>query len=404
MPEWAKKPHAWLQIHINSPEDELRIQFKDLPKIGEECRQYGVDVIQLVGWNDGGQDRGNPSHSPDPRLGSFNELKQAIEEIKKIGVKLILFTKFIWADQSRNDFEEKYLPHAIKNPYGDYSIYKGYQYMTLSQLADVNTRRLVPMCFGSEAYLKICHEEFLKCVELGADGILFDECLHHSPTLCCFDTAHGHRYGESSYQFDEQLIHGFRELVNDKEFMIAGEAIYDFQHDYYDLSYVRTWGREHKPTSRYMRPEAKIMSAVIGFNDRSMINQCLLNNYVISYEPYNFKGRLSDYPETVAYGVKMDQLRSDLSAYFWDGEFLNKKGGSVHTDSDEAYPYYSIYKTSDGRVGIIICNYDEKKPVRVIPKLDGNNSLSQYRLVDHQKFYALDDFIEIPPESAVAVI
>ena len=35
------------------------------------------------------------------------------------------------------------------------------------------------MCFMSEEYLRICDEEFQKTVDLGADGILFDECLHH---------------------------------------------------------------------------------------------------------------------------------------------------------------------------------------------------------------------------------
>ena len=78
-------------------------------------------------------------------------------------------------------------------------------------------------------------------MELGADGILYDECLHHSPTfVLLFDTSHGHRYGASSYGWDEDLIEGFREMVKDREFLIAGEAVYDFQHNYYDLSYART--------------------------------------------------------------------------------------------------------------------------------------------------------------------
>src|SRR6266542_2982079 len=36
LPGWAKEPHSWQQIHINSPEDELRIRFVDLPKVGAE--------------------------------------------------------------------------------------------------------------------------------------------------------------------------------------------------------------------------------------------------------------------------------------------------------------------------------------------------------------------------------
>ena len=80
IPEWAREPHSWQQIHINSPEDELRVPFTELVHIGEECARHGVKAIQLVGWNDGGQDQGNPSHDPDPRLGTFAELKQAIAE------------------------------------------------------------------------------------------------------------------------------------------------------------------------------------------------------------------------------------------------------------------------------------------------------------------------------------
>lgn len=403
LPEWAKHPHSWLQIHINSPEDELRIPFKELPRIAEECKAYGVKVIQLVGWNDGGQDRGNPTHSPDPRLGTFEELQTAIKEIQDMGIKLILFAKFVWADQSNTDFKEVYDPLSVKDPYGNYYVYKGYQYMTLSQLTDVNTRRLIPMCFGSDEYLEICNTEFKKCVDLGADGILFDESLHHEPTLCCFDTSHGHRYGESTYQYDERLIEGFRKILDGKEFMIAGEAIYDFQHDYYDVSYTRTWGRNHKPTSRLMRPHGEIMTAVTGFNDRGMINQCLLNRYIISYEPYNFKGKLSDYPETVAYGNKMDKLRDDLREYFWDGQFCEKLGAAVTTIDGKPVDSYAVYKTKDNKYGVIVCNYDEENAMKIKVEVDDQSKLLTYRLVDNDLGDSFETYINIPPASAAAI-
>ena len=403
MPEWAKNPHSWFQIHINSPEDELRIKYKDLPKIGEECKKYGVKAIQLVGWNHGGQDRGNPYHDTDPRLGTFEELKQAIREIQEMGVKVILFSKFTWADQANEDFKEVYEKLAIKNPYDNYYVYEGYQYMTLSQLADVSTRRLVPMCFGSEEYMEICKREFQKCVDLGADGILFDECQHHSPALCCFDTSHGHRYGEMCFKWDEKLIEGFREIVKGKEFLFAGESLYDFQHNYYDLSYTRTWGRDHKPVTRMIRPDCNIMSAVIGFNDREMINQCLLNKYIISYEPYMFKGMLSDYPLTVAYGNKMDKLRTDLREYFWDGTFMEKQGGTVSLANGEVLDSYTVYDGTNGKQGMIICNYSDQ-PITVIPKLTSGAKLTKYRLVDDDEMTGFDQSFVIPADSAAAVI
>ncbi len=99
-PQWVDAVHSWQQIHINSPEDELRCRYTELVKYGEDCAKHGVAAIQLVGWNHGGQDRGNPLHDPDPRLGTWQELKDAIEKIQAMGVKLILFSKFTWADRS----------------------------------------------------------------------------------------------------------------------------------------------------------------------------------------------------------------------------------------------------------------------------------------------------------------
>ncbi len=133
IPEWARQPHAWWQLHINSPEDELRIPFKELGKIGEEAARHNVRAIQLVGWNDGGQDQGNPSHDPDSRLGTFDELKAAIAEIQSHGVKLIIFVKFTWADRATDWFREDLHRLAVKDPYGDYYHYNGYQYHTATQ-------------------------------------------------------------------------------------------------------------------------------------------------------------------------------------------------------------------------------------------------------------------------------
>lgn len=61
------------------------------------------------------------------------------------------------------------------------------------------------MCFLSEEYPKVCEEVIHKILDPGVDGILFDECLHHAPTLLCFDTSHGHRYGAPTYANDREL-------------------------------------------------------------------------------------------------------------------------------------------------------------------------------------------------------
>ncbi|HHY82798.1 MAG TPA: hypothetical protein GX505_08995 [Clostridiales bacterium] len=159
-PDWVNEPHAWQQIHINSPEDELRMKFKDLPDVARVCKKHGVAAIQLVGWNDGGQDQGNPSHSPDPRLGTFDELKEAIRECQDLGIKIILFAKFVWVDRGQPNFKDHMDQYVFIDPYGDYYLYPGYRYFTGTQLMDLNTKRLVPTCFNHENYMKLCEVEY----------------------------------------------------------------------------------------------------------------------------------------------------------------------------------------------------------------------------------------------------
>lgn len=402
-PKWAREPHAWQQIHINSPEDELRMRFADLPKVAEKCKKYGVKVIQLVGWNDGGQDQGNPSHNHDPRLGTFEELKNAIKTCQEMGVKVVLFAKFTWADRGTTWFRDELIKMAVKDPYGDYYVHPGYKYQTGTQILDINTKRLVPMCFGSEDYMKICETEFMKLIDLGADGMLFDESMHHSPAQLCFDESHGHRYGWPVYANDRAFIQRLQALDGvPKEFLFAGEACYDWEMEVYQLSYFRSENKDYIPLTRYLQPGCQYMTAVTGFHDRNMLNQCLMYRLIISYEPYNFKGCLEDYPETMAYGIKMDALRTEYRNWFWDGTFCGTKGVRVDTLDGTAFSSYGVFQAGDGSIGVAICNYEEE--TRSVTLQCDTQKLTRYRLVDDDAWHPTEGGVVLPPRSAAIVL
>ena len=406
VPDWARQPHAWWQLHINSPEDELRIPFKELGKIGEEAARHGVKAIQLVGWNDGGQDQGNPSHDPDPRLGSFDELKAAIAEVQSHGVKLIIFAKFTWADRATEWFREDLHRLAVKDPYGDYYHYNGYQYHTPTQALNINAKRLIPMCFGSDEYFEVSATEFQKVLDLGADGILYDENQHHSPALLCFDESHDHRLGFPVFSRDNEFQQNLEKMSRAvyPDFLFAGEGIYDWQFEVYHLSYHRSWDKKHVPLSRYMLPHMPLMTAISGFNDRNMINQCLLYRYIMSYEPYNFKGHLDDFPLTMDYGKRMDALRSELRDYFWDGEFRHEVGATVTASDGEAHHPFAVFISKRGGVpGVAIANYEDE-PCSLRVSLASDHALARYRLVDDEEWKGLQDGIVIPARSAAVVI
>jgi hypothetical protein len=145
------------------------------------------------------------------------------------------------------------------------------------------------------------------------------------------------------------------------------------------------------------------MTAVTGFNDRNMINQCLLYKYIISYEPFNFKGHLDDYPLTIAYGKKMDALRTELREYLWDGEFRHEVGASVTLDGTPHHPYAVFVNRQTGRKAVAVANYDEQKMVTVQVGLDDGQALNRYRLVDSPEWQPAAAGISLPPCSAAVL-
>jgi Domain of unknown function (DUF6259) len=357
-PVWAQQVHSWQQIQINSAEDDLRTSYSDLPKRAEQAAQNGVKAIQLVGWNNGGQDRGNPSHDTDPRLGSQQDLKDAIAKIESMGVHVILFNKYTWADVTTTAYAAELHNHMAVDPYGITYIYHGYMYQTPEQLADINTRRLAVACLNDAYWLKLSAREFQKSIDLGASGILYDEVQHHGGADFCFSATHGHRVPTTLWSGDEKLGSMFRNIlrgsIGEDRFLMSGEAAYDLETRNYSLAYFRiTPG--HIPVARYNDPYLPMMIAVTGFDDREMINQALRYRYILSYEPFNFKGNLSDFPLTLAYGKKVDALREQYHEYLWDAEFRDDQGATV-TNGKSPYTDFSVFRRSTGKRAIVLVN------------------------------------------------
>jgi hypothetical protein len=172
----------------------------------------------------------------------------------------------------------------------------------------------------------------------------------------------------------------------------------------YHLAYFRSENKLHIPLSRYMQPHAQLMTAVTGFNDRNMINQCLMYRYIISYEPYNFKGHLDEFPLTLHYGKQMDALRTELRGYFWDGEFCDEIGASVTSQGKPHHPYSVFIHAETGQRGLVICNYAEAMDIDVRVSLQDDQVLSRYRLVGDPHWQPFSEEIHIPAQSAVVVI
>jgi hypothetical protein len=355
IPAWVEDVHSWQQIQINSAEDRLEFPYRDLAKKAEACRRWGVKAIQLTGWQIGGQDRDFPLHDTDPRLGTAQEFKDAISASKAMGVEIILFNKYAWADVTAPDYAE-FRRFAITDPYGNPYQFNGYNYDTPTQIGGINARHGTGMCQASPLWRKRALVEFRKSVELGASGILFDECQWHMSPYC-FAKDHGHPVPGAVFSGDVPLIEGFRAIIDPEQFLFAGESPYDLELRTYDMSYFRI-ERGFVPFGRYIDPFAPMSVAVTGWNDRQMINACLLYRFSMSYEPRDFHGDLDDFPETMRYGRAVDDLRRKYREWLWDAEFRDTLGARV-TANGKPHETYSVFRRSDGRRAVVFANMSD---------------------------------------------
>ncbi len=376
LPAWVDEVDAWLTLQMDTPEGDARYRYTDLPGIASECLAHGVGAIHLIGYNAGGQDRNVPYIDANPLLGTHAELKAAIRDCEKMGVRIILFFKIGWANLDAPNFDRDVLPHVCRDMKGNPVGAGGWDYSTIANAMGYSRYKGVQICHSSPAARAFLMTELRKLLDLGASGLQCDEVLQNSP---CFDRSHDHPYGEpgpNGSLIAAAETHAIATAHN-PDFLLAGEGSTDPMTQYYRINYIRTadryyWAGRHIPAWRYMDPDARFAACIVGFDDRELINQCLTFGYIFCYEPINFKGRLRDFPATIAYGQKAQLLRRKLRAYIWDGLFRHTEGATVAFSEKDRPQMWSLHEhRGTGKVAVVIANEDATRELTATVALPG---------------------------------
>jgi len=398
---WVTEVHSWQQLQINTPEQDFSIPYRDLKPYIDDCASHGVGAIQLVGWNKGGQDGCDPAQNTDPGLGTWQELYDAIAYAKRKGVKIILFAKLSWADMTTEWFRTQLYKYACTDPYGLPYETDGYSYLTPTQLAGINNHRREIMDFLCPAYQQVAVGEFKKILALNSAGFLYDEVCHHGPVEYSFSPNHGYAAPGYIYNGDMPMAALFRAAADkvDPDFIFSGEGPQDWLMQYYPVSYFRI-NQGSRPVCRYIDSYTPLMVAVTGIDDRQMLNLILLNRYIISYEPFNFKGKLSDFPMTLAYGQKIDALRTRYKDYLWDAEFCDTLGATVSADG---LVRYTVFVAGSGKRAVVLVNNDRVRSIRATVNLPNAGKLV---LASPERPDAVpaSETVVLPPLSAVVLM
>jgi hypothetical protein len=401
IPAWARDVHSWFQLQVDGAEQDYTVPYRDIVQFGEECADNGVTAFQLVGWSKGGQDGGDPSLDTDPGLGTWQELYDSIAKIQARGVKMILFGKPHIANMATDWYKTELYKYDATDPYGDKYDSNCCSYTTPTQLAGINVRRRAVMDVCCKAYRDIAVREFQKTLALGASGWLFDEVLEHNGALYSFSPDHG--YDPPGYLFsgDLPLVKQFRAAADkvNPDFLFAGEGPGDWLMPYYVLGYYRI-GPGTRHALRYIDPQAPLMAAVRGFDAREELNLVLLYRYIISYEPYDFKGHLTDFPLTLAYGKKIDALRRKYRAWIWDAEFRDTLGAKVTSDGAHRY---TVFRTAAGKRAIIVVNMEQSRSITAMVDVP-NPGRFLAATPEQPDAQPVSGPLQLPPRSAIVMM
>ncbi|GAA5210654.1 DUF6259 domain-containing protein [Microbacterium kyungheense] len=358
---WLAEPRSWLQVQLMSTEGEPRYDFDALVDIIEECAATGIGAIQITGWNEGGQDGLVPVHRPSEKLGGLAGLRRALERARELDVKTVLYVKYVWVEKP-GPYWAEFEASVARDPNGQPYAQPGPVYHSSRKRYGISTPWYVPLCFGVEAVRDRFAREVAELQSWGADGVLADESLYHGRSLMCFAEDHGHEPGASSFLWDGQFVEDLRRAIGEgaDEFVIAAEGAYDEQFEHYDVSYFRSFSATHVPLGRMLRPDARIVTALIGSDDRNMVNQSLLYGYALSFEPFNFKGRPGDMPATVAYGTATDALRTELAQWLWSGSLTAGDGIDARVVDGDGDLRTAVWRDAAGTPCLVVANYAEE--------------------------------------------
>jgi len=399
LPDWAREVHSWTMLRMNTTEDDFTIPYTNFVSYGQEYASNGIAAVQLVGWNKGGQDGGDPIQDTDPGLGSWQEFHDAIARVQAMGVKVILFGKLNWADLTTARYTNDLYRFQCLDQNGKRYEQGGYAYVTPTQLAGIGIHRRAVMDFLDPEYRAIAVQEFQKILALGAEGWLWDEVCHHATVLYSWAPDHGYTPPGYIYNGDLPLAKQLRAAADkiNPDFIFSGEGPEDWLMQYFPVSET---GVTAIPLCQYIDRHCLMLAGVSGFDDREQLNLILLNRYVIQYEPYYYKGHLSDFPLTLAYGKKIDALRRKYKAFLWDGEFRDTLGATVSADGSYRY---SVFIAADSKRAVVIINQEFSKSITARLTLPNANQLV-VATPEQPDAIPAPETLQIPARSAVIIM
>jgi hypothetical protein len=359
---WLRKEMAWQSVIISNCEDVIVHRFKDLPKLAADAKKYGVTTFEILGWDMGGIDRGYPQYRPNPRLGTPEEFRHALAEVKRIGVHPLIFANIQVADTATPLFKERLHQYAVTGRWAEDLALMGWGEGTNIARMGLTDHRMTLVSPAHPEFRKFLVDQFVQLVKDGADGFQLDKtnataALDFNPRLRT----------SPDRSMTEELLATFREILAkclevDPQFALASEIFWDRAFPLVDVSYVRMNDIDMNSSAlRYTFPEWTSTICAESPGDFNVMNNGMRYGLVWAVQPRHYNDSM-DEPLTrrlSEYVRELIRIRAKHRDLLFLGRFRDTLGAEMKAGKDVRY---SVFEGMDkpGKACVVV-NYGNQE-------------------------------------------
>ena len=335
--DWIRREGFYQMIMVMLPEGNVNYTFKEIPQIARDGLKYGVTSLQIAGWQRGGHDNGYPYYEPDPRLGTWEDLEEAIAECHRLGVHVYFFVNITVVNLDTEWYKDELKECDWESAHGDDYRVDGWGMGTLaSRMA--HTVPLMTWCDASFPAIAEGHiEYFKKLAAIGTDGIHIDKMfpghMDFNPRITMGpDTA----LHEGAIQLIKRIHDECRAIRPD--FAISFECNWDRVLEYG----AGTWWGGNMTDAKAVFPELVETVGLYQPYDTIGLNNAVLNGFTVMIAPHHFN-RSMDYVTwrgLSRYIREVKRIRDALADTVFFGERVPDSEGLLVTGAGVTHRTY----------------------------------------------------------------
>jgi hypothetical protein len=403
---WLRKEMAWQSVIISNCEDVVLYRFKDWPKLAADAKKYDVTTFEILGWNVGGIDRGYPQYTPDPRLGTREEFRQALADMKHIGVHPLLFANIQVADTALPIFKERLNRFAVMGRWAPDLALWGWGEGTISGRMDLTRSNMTLVSPAHPEYRKYLVDQLVERVKDGGEAFQLDKSgitnyLDFNPDL---PTSPDRSLPEGQLLALREITAKMREV--DPQFAIASEMFWDRAFPLVEVSYGRMNNIDmSSPALKYTFPEWTSTICAESPGDINIMNNGMRYGLVWAVQPRHYNDSM-DEPLTrplSKYVQELIRIRAKHKDLLFLGRFCDTRGAEVKGGE---HVRYSVFEGMDspGKACVVVNFGNEEEIAEVTWKSGEGQSVEILKPFHADASGTLPVKVKLAPSTCAVIV